>query len=114
MFFLEGSPRWALEENERALQVTPSGAGWFLHGQCHAAMDDHVQAETCYQRGLEVDDCSRGRHLLARCLEQAGRHEQAVEQYRRAARMAEGLEGNTMLIAEIKADLSALLDRIRE
>lgn len=114
IFFLEGSPRWALEENAKALRVAPSGSVWFLHGQCHAAMEDYQQAEHAYRRGLEREDCSRGRYLLAKCLEKAGRHQHAVEQYRQAVQIAESVERNTVLVAEIQAGLSALLKRIQE
>jgi Tfp pilus assembly protein PilF len=52
--------------------------------------------------------------LLAKCLEKAGRHQHAVEQYRQAVQIAESVERNTVLVAEIQAGLSALLKRIQE
>ena len=113
IFFLEGSPRWALEENAKALLVAPSGSVWFLHGQCHAAMENYEQAEHDYRRGLELEDCSRGRYLLAKCLEKTGRNEHAIQEYRQAVRMAEQVERNTVLMAEIQESLSALQKRIQ-
>ncbi|MHC4406035.1 MAG: serine/threonine protein kinase [Planctomycetota bacterium] len=113
IFFLEGELKWALKENRRALETNPTASACFLHGQCLAAQEEYVEAEAYYRQGLERDDCSQGRHLLAKCLEKTGEHERAVQEYQYAVRIAEVIEHNTDRMQEIKADLSALLDRMK-
>lgn len=110
IFFLEGESKWALQENQRSLEIDPNSSVLFLHGRCLAAMERHDEAIDYYQRGLDLDDCSGGRHLLARSLERIGKEERAIEEYQRAAEIAES-SGNALEIQEIQADLSALLEK---
>lgn len=113
VFFLEGEPKWALKENQKALDVNPAADVWFLHGQCLLALAQYDEAERHIRRGLEREDCSRGRHLLARCLEKSGRPERAVEEYEQAARLAEVIEHNRHTGDAIRSDLTTLLKRMK-
>ena len=113
IFFLEGESKWAWKENEKALQIQPTPSVWFLHGQCLAAMEDYEEAERCFREGLKLEDSSRGRHLLARCLEKVGREEMAIQEYQHAVQLAESSDDSDFLSQEIKADLTALLERMK-
>ncbi|MEO8496726.1 MAG: hypothetical protein ABI614_16780, partial [Planctomycetota bacterium] len=78
IFFLQGEPKWALKENERALSVDDSGTVHFLHGQCLVALADYANAERHLRQGLQKEESSRGRHVLASCLERAGQTKMAM------------------------------------
>jgi tetratricopeptide (TPR) repeat protein len=114
IFFLEGDPKWALIENSKALDVEPTAGALLLHGQCLLALNEYKEAEVYFRRSLELDSSSRGRLLLAKCLEKLGQDDQAVGEYQVAVRLALSVEHNSVLVDSINEDLTALLKRMNE
>jgi serine/threonine protein kinase len=112
IYFREGSYRWALKENAKALNVNPTPSVCFLHGQCLVALERYDEALDCYREGLARKDCSLGRHLLAQCLERAGKLADAVSECERALRIAETVEHDLTRIPAINADLEAFRSRV--
>jgi tetratricopeptide (TPR) repeat protein len=90
------------------MDINPTASVWFLHGQCLASLGCYDHAEQHFRRGLELEDCSRGRHLLADCLEKVGRHGKAVEEYQRAAQIAEITERKRMRLKDVPEDLTTM------
>ena len=95
------------------MEVIPTCPVWLLQGQCLAAMGNDDDAVWAFREGLAKEDCSRGRHLLAKSLERTGQHRAALEEYRQAAQIAELVERDQVRFQEINIDLSALLGKIK-
>jgi serine/threonine protein kinase len=111
IYFLEREFTWALRENTKALAVEPTPVRYFLHGQILHALERYDSARDMLELGLELDDCARGRHLLARCLESLGLHRRALEEYEKAAEMARTREQNPTRVMEIEKDRNILLSK---
>ncbi|NOX53921.1 MAG: hypothetical protein GXP27_05675, partial [Planctomycetes bacterium] len=113
IYFLEGEIVWALKENTKALEILPTASALFLQGQCLIAQKRYVEAQDCVRAGLDVEDCSRGHHLLAQCLEGSGLPLAAVSEYEEAVKHAE-LKKDDRLAEQIRSDLSALRSKIKD
>jgi Flp pilus assembly protein TadD len=111
IFFMEREFSWALKENLKALGVEATADRCYLQGQCLVALNRHDEAVELFRLGLEAGDCSRGRHLLAQCLERAGEARMALAEYREALRRATVIERDDAMARVIEADLSALVSR---
>ena len=113
IYFLDGDPKWALKENIKALQVEPTAPVLLLHGQCLVALARHEEAEELIREVLALEDSSRGRHMLAHCLEKIGRTTQAIAQLEQALAIAT-TERNSSLAETIQTQLSSLLSKHKE
>lgn len=111
IFFMEREFSWALKENLKALGVEATADRCYLQGQCLCALNRHDEAMEFFRLGLEAGDCSRGRHLLAQCLERTGEARRALVEYREALRRATVIERDDAMARVIEADLSALVSR---
>lgn len=113
IFFLEGETHWALKENETALAIKESAPTWFLQGQCLLARGRTADAAEAFCKGLVLENSSRGRHLLAKCLGNTGQHQEALEQYETALHIAEFVERDQNRVHEIHADLRDLKSKLQ-
>lgn len=105
-YFLEGSYKWALKENAKALNVNPTPSVCFLHGQCLVKLERFEEALDCYREGLAKQDCSLGRHLAAQCLERMGQLQKALSECEIALRFAEQVEKDSERVEAISKDVA--------
>ena len=109
LFFRERGFTHALEENRKAMAVEKTDVRCFLHGQCLLALGRYESAKDMAELGLELSDCARGHHLLARCMEALGLNRQALAEYNRAAELARNRENNPTQVVEIETDRNQML-----
>lgn len=112
-FFFERATKAALEENKKALRIDPTSPVLLLHGQCLMALERYDEAEDMIREALALEDSSRGRHMLAQCLEKVGRTTQAIVQLEQALAIAK-TESNAAMTETIQSQLSALLAKHKE
>lgn len=108
VFFMEGEYKWALKENQKALNVETTVPACLLHARCLLALERCDEATEVARTALEQEDSSRVRHLLAQCLEKGGEPRGALREYESARRIAEVVEKDPVRLAEIVADLTSL------
>jgi len=111
IFFRERAFAYALDENRKAMAVEKTAVRCFLHGQCLLSLGRAESAKDMAELGLELQDCARGHHLLARCLEALGLNKQALAEYDRADELARHRENNPTQVVEIEMDRKTLLSK---
>jgi serine/threonine protein kinase len=88
LFLADGSPEFALEENLIAYNIDPQADVCLLHARCLVALNRSSDAERYVRECLHLGENADAFRLLAKCLAEQGRLDEAAAQEQRAARLA--------------------------
>ncbi len=112
IFFLEGEYEWTLKQNQIALDIEPTGAVCALHAQAYLALGQTDEACKSARMSIRLEESAATHQIFARCLEQAGRAQEALVEYEQAYEMAQLQQLADIQADTIKSELTALLSRL--
>jgi serine/threonine protein kinase len=72
LFYADGSPEYALLENQAAYSIDPQPEVCFLQARCCQALERYAEAERYFQEGLQQRDDAEARRGLEQCRQLAG------------------------------------------